>query len=153
MLNSPESPETTTKTPRTPRHNEWTRPKMATFLRELAASQNVRQAAAAVGMSHTAAYRLRSKLRGTPFDLGWEVALEAGFSQLAHAVMDRALNGEVIEHYYNGALVGTSQRFDNSLARWILENPRKVGRSQVARECSSEGFERLLERVEAGALE
>ena len=156
MSESPE-PETQTPTPRKPRrptrHNEWDREKMTGFLRELAASQNVRQASKSVGMSHTAAYRLRNKLRGTPFDLGWEVALEAGFSQLAQAVMDRALNGEEITHYHKGEVVGTSRRYDNYLARWILENPWKVGRHQVAREYVTEGFERLLERIEAGALD
>jgi hypothetical protein len=56
-------------------------------------------------------------------------------------------------HYHQGAVVGTSRRYDNHLARWILENPWKVGRHQVAREYVSEGFERLLERIEAGSLD
>lgn len=157
MSEAPETEETDTATPatnnRTPRHSDWNREKMTGFLRELAASQNVRQAAKSVGMSHTSAYRLRNKLRGTPFDLSWEVALEAGFAQLAQAVMDRALNGEEVVHYHQGAVVGTSRRYDNYLARWILENPWKVGRHQVAREYVSEGFERLLERIEGGSLD
>ena len=33
---------------------------MIVFLRELAANQNVRQAAQSVGMNHTSAYRLRT---------------------------------------------------------------------------------------------
>lgn len=130
------------------RHNGWTRAKMAGFLRELAASQSVSQAATSVGMGRQAAHKLRNRLAGTPFALAWEVALEAGLQQLAHAVMDRALNGEEVPHYYHGELVGTHRKFDNRLAAWMLENPWKVGRQQIAREYSAEGWDKLLERVE-----
>lgn len=130
------------------RHNEWTRQKMVQFLRELAACQSVAQAAGAVGMSRQSAYRLRNRLQGTPFSLGWEVALEMGYHQLAHAVMDRALNGVEEQRWYHGALVGTVRKFDNRLAQWVLENPWKLGRHQVAREYSAEAFDKLLERIE-----
>src|SRR5688572_16928776 len=59
---------------RPPRHDEWTRPKMVAFLRELAATQSVSQAAKSVGMSRQSAYKLRNRLSGTPFALAWEVA-------------------------------------------------------------------------------
>ena len=42
---------------RKPRHDEWTREKMAGFLRELAATQSVAAAARSVGMSRTSALR------------------------------------------------------------------------------------------------
>ena len=134
-------------------HNQWTRAKMAVFLRELAATHSVQIAAKAAGMNRSSAYRLRARLVGTPFDFAWEVALEMGMRNLAHAVMDRALNGEEVVHYYRGELVGTSRRFDNRLAMWVLGNPWKVGRHQIAREYSAEGFERLLERIEWASLD
>jgi hypothetical protein len=138
-------------TPHRPvRHNEWTRAKMVAFLKELAASQSVHHAARSVGMSRQSAYKLRNRLAGTPFALAWEVALEAGLQQLAHAVMDRALNGEEVPHYYHGELVGTYRKFDNRLAAWLLDNPWKVGREQVAREYVSRGWDHLLDQVEAG---
>lgn len=84
---------------RKPRHNEWTRQKMVLILRELAATQSVAAAASHVGVSRTSAYNLRNKLPGTPLALGWEVALEMGMHQLAHAVMDRALNGVEVQHF------------------------------------------------------
>ena len=133
---------------RTVRHNEWTRARMAGFLRELAASQSVSQAAKSVGMGRQSAYRLRNKLAGTPFALAWEVALEAGLQQLAHAVLDRAVNGEEVPHYYHGELVATHRKYDNRLAAWLLDNPWKVGRQQVAREYVAHGFDALLERIE-----
>ena len=133
-------------------HNQWTREKMVLFLRELAATQSVSAAAKAVGMSRTAAYNLRNRLQGQPFALGWEVALELGLHNLAQAVVDRALNGEEIKHYYHGELVATSRRYDNRLAQWVLANPWQVGRYQVAREYSAGDFDALLERVESAAL-
>lgn len=134
------------------RHNQWTREKMVAFLRELAASQSVSQAAKAVGMSRTAAYNLRNRLQGQPFALGWEVALEMGLHSLAQAVVDRALNGEEVQHYYHGELVATSRRYDNRLAQWVLAHPWQVGRHQIAREYSAGDFDRLLERVESASL-
>src|SRR5687768_9753421 len=134
---------------RSPRHDEWTRPKMVAFLRELAASQSVSQAAKSVGMSRQSAYKLRTRLAGTPFAMAWEVALEAGLQQLAHAVMDRALNGVEVPHYHRGELVGVTRKHDNRLAIWLLDNPWKVGRHQIARESGAEDWEGLLERVEA----
>ena len=62
---------------RKPRHDEWTREKMAGFLRELAATQSVAAAARSVGMSRTSAYNLRNRCAGTPFALAWEVAFAA----------------------------------------------------------------------------
>ncbi|QEA14788.1 hypothetical protein [Novosphingobium ginsenosidimutans] len=125
---------------------------MVAFLRELAATQSVAAAAKAVGMSRTAAYNLRNRLQGQPFALGWEVALECGMHALAQAVMDRALNGEEIQHFYHGELVGTTRRHDNRLAQWVLENPWRVGRHQVAREYAGGDFDALLERIEAASL-
>lgn len=135
--------------PATARHNQWTRPKMVTFLRELAATQSVAAAAKSVGMSRTAAYGLRNRLQGQPFALGWDLALECGMQALAQALMDRALHGQEIQHYYHGELVGTTRRFDNRLAQWLLANPYKVARKPLAPEYAR-GFERLLEQVAAG---
>lgn len=134
------------------RRSEWDRQKMVLFLRELAATQCVSQAARAVGMSRTSAYRLRNRMQHTPFALGWEVALEMCLHQLAHALMDRALNGVEVQHYYHGELVATTRRYDNRLAQWLLDNPWKVGRHQVAREWSARDFEALLDRIESDSV-
>ena len=134
---------------RPPRHHEWTPAKMVAFLRELAASQSVSHAARSVGMSRQSAYKLRTRLEGTPFAMAWEVALEAGLQQLAHAVMDRALNGVEQPHYYHGKLLGTTRKHDNRLAIWLLDNPWKVGRHQISRESGAADWEGLLDRVDA----
>jgi molybdenum-dependent DNA-binding transcriptional regulator ModE len=54
-----------------PRRTGWTRAKMAAFLRALAASRSVSEAARSVGMSRQSAYKLRNRLAGMPFDLAW----------------------------------------------------------------------------------
>ncbi len=126
---------------------------MSLFLRELAATQSVSAAARHVGMSRQSAYRLRDRLVGTPFAFGWDVALEQGLAQLAHAMLDRAVNGVEVPHYYKGELVGTSRHYDERLSIWLMGNPWKVGRRQVAREYSAEGWDRLLQRIEEGPLD
>ena len=138
---------------RKPRHNEWTREKMAVFLRELAATQSVAAAAAHVGMSRQSAYRLRDRLMGTPFSFGWDVALEMGLSRLAHAMMERALNGVEVPHFYQGEQIGTSRYYDERLSIWLMNNPWKVGRRQIAREYSAEAFDALLARIAEGPLD
>ncbi len=126
---------------------------MALFLRVLAATQSVSAAASHVGMSRQSAYRLRDRLVGTPFSFGWDVALEAGLAQLAHAMLDRAVNGVEVPHYHQGELVGTSRRYDERLSIWLMGNPWKVGRRQIAHEYSAQGWDRLLERIEQGPLD
>jgi hypothetical protein len=147
-LPPPAAPESSDAA-RKPRHTEWTRTKMVAFLRELAASQSVHHAARSVGMSRQSAYRLRNRLARTPFALAWEVALESGLQQLAHAAVDRALNGVERPHYYHGELVGTSRHYDNRLTAWLLANPWKVGRHQAARELAGDTWDVLLEQIEA----
>ncbi|WP_239807172.1 hypothetical protein [Croceicoccus hydrothermalis] len=149
----PADDETPRRVMRTPRRDAWTKSLMAAFLRELTASQSVAQAARSVGKSRQSAYRLRARLKNTPFDLGWETALEAGLSQLAHAMLDRAINGVEVPHYYHGQRIGSHRVYDERLAIWIAENPWRIGRHQIAREYSAEGWDRLLDRIEHGPLE
>jgi hypothetical protein len=99
-------------------------------------------------MSRQSAYKLRARLPRTPFALGWEVALESGLEQLAHAVLERALNGVEEPQYYHGELVGTKRRYDNRLAMWLLANPWKLGRHQHAREVAAGDLEGLLAKIE-----
>lgn len=109
----------------TPANGRWNKRRMAAFLRELAATLSVAAAARSVGVSRQSAYRLKNRLASTPFAFGWEVALEAGFAQLAHAMMERAVNGVEVPHYYQGELIGTSRTYDERLSIWISSNPWK----------------------------
>lgn len=137
------------------RHDGWTPARQAAFLRELAATHNVGAAARAVGMSRQSAYKLRARLRGTPFDKGWEAAFVTRFDVLAEAALDRALNGVEVPHYYNGELIGTSRRYDERLTLALLAMRGSFVRKPVSDYDPSSAFESddlaaLSDRVEQG---
>ncbi len=71
-------------------------------------------------MSRQSAYKLRARLRGMPFDKGWEAAFVSRFDVLAEAALERALHGVEVPHYHQGELVGTSRRFDERLTVALL---------------------------------
>lgn len=128
---------------------------MADFLRMLAASQNVSAAAKSVGMSRQSAYKLRARLKGAPFDIAWEAAFRHGYDNLAHAALERALNGVEVPHYYRGELVGTSRRYDERLTVALLAMRNRsgaplMGRYGAAAEYYGERWDALLERVGTG---
>ncbi len=56
----------------------WTLPKAMAFLRALAESGSVTEAARAVGMSRQAAYRLKARLADGPLGEGFELARSEG---------------------------------------------------------------------------
>lgn len=102
------------------RHDGWTPARQAVFLRVLAATGNVSAAAREVGMTRQSAYKLRARLRGEPFDHGWQAAFACGYDRLAEAALERALNGTEVPHYHKGELVGTHRRFDERLTLGLL---------------------------------
>lgn len=150
---APRSPRTSA----TIRHDGWPLDKQAAFLRALSATHSVSEAARSVGMSRQAAYRLRSRLKGQPFDLAWEVAFHHSYDVLAHSALERALNGVEMPVYFKGELVGTYRRFDERLTVALLgrftqgHNP-VFGRLGPMAERHARDFETLLAKVEAGEV-
>lgn len=137
------------------RGDRWTPAKMADFLRQLSATHSVSAAAKSAGMSRQAAYRLRSRLKGKPFDLAWDAAFHHSYQNLPYAALERALNGIEVPHYYKGELIGTSRRFDERLTVALLKltgNPNMlvVGGDRALALREGERFAALLARVEAG---
>lgn len=55
--------------------HRWTLDRMRTFIAALRRTRSVAAAARAAGMSRQAAYRLRARLPGHPFDQAWAAAL------------------------------------------------------------------------------
>jgi hypothetical protein len=139
--------------PESARGNAWTRGKMARFLDALAQSASVSAAAASVGMSRQSAYRLRARLSGQPFDYAWEAALEFGLQQLAHAALDRALNGVEEPVFHAGEQIGTRTRYDERLTMFLLANPARIGRHPFRREAMLHHWEELLDHVEHGPVD
>jgi len=137
------------------RPDRWNKAKMAQFLRELAATQSVAAAAKSVGMSRQAAYRLRARLKGEPFDIAWETAFQHGYDELAQAALERALHGVEVPHFRNGELVHTSRRYDERLTVYLLaarnrNGAQKLSRYGAASEYWSERWDHLLARVQEG---
>ena len=138
--------------------DRWTKPKMAEFLRQLAATHSVSAAARAVGMHRRSAYKLRARLKGQPFDIAWEAAFRHGYDNLAHAALERALNGVEVPHYHQGELVGTHRKYDERLTVALLAMRNRagapmLGRYGAAAEWWGDRWDALLERVETGAVD
>lgn len=166
---SPRSPRTATRaklravpddtltkpSPKQARHDSWSLATQAAFLRALSATHSVSEAAKSVGKSRQSAYRLRSRLKGQPFDLAWEVAFHHSYDVLAHAALERALNGVEVPVYYRGELVDTYRRFDERLtvallARFTPGGNPGFGRLGPMAERHARDFESLLAKVEQG---
>ncbi|WP_052769077.1 hypothetical protein [Aurantiacibacter marinus] len=145
----------TTATEIQPRHDGWTLPKQAEFLRHLAASHCVSQAASAVGMSRQSAYRLRNRLKGEPFDIAWACAFRRQYDALAEAALERALNGVEVPHFHKGELVHVSRRYDERLTVALLamqDRLTPIPRARYAEHvmAPADDFEALVERVAEG---
>ena len=69
----------------------WTKRMKADFLDELAATCNVRESAAAIGVTPTSVYHLRR--RDEAFAAGWQVALRQGYEMLEIQLVGHALAG------------------------------------------------------------
>jgi hypothetical protein len=140
------------------RGDRWTKPKMVDFLRQLAATHSISAAARSVGMSRNSAYRLRARLKGQPFDIAWEAAFRHGYDNLAHAALDRAINGVEVPHYRAGELVGTSRKYDERLTVALLAMRNRagvpmLGRYGAAAEYWGERWDAMLERVGTGPVD
>lgn len=141
--------------PYVPPEDRWTKPKMAEFLRVLAAHQCVAAAARAVGMSRQSAYKLRNRLKGEPFDIAWEAAFQHGYDALHQAALERALHGVEEPVFHAGELVGTRRRYDERLTVFLLsrrnaQGAQRLSRYGAAAEFWSDRWEKMLDLVEHG---
>lgn len=139
----------------TTRVDGWDLDRQTAFLRALSATHSVSEAAKSVGRSRQSAYRLRSRLKGKPFDLAWEVAFHHSYDVLAHTALERALNGVEVPVFFQGEQVGSYRRFDERLTVALLQrftmggNPG-LGRLGSTAERHARDFEALLARLESG---
>jgi hypothetical protein len=103
-----------------PTHNGWSPQKQGAFIDALAESGCVHEACAHVGMSRQSAYALRMRPDAQGFRIAWDAALDFSVRRLTDETMSRAINGEVVPHYYKGELIGEHRRYDNKLAMFLL---------------------------------
>ena len=87
---APVAPPVARKPHRSTADYRWTQPKVIAFLEALARCGRVAEAARAVGMSKTSAYRLRARMSSARFDAAFEGARQSGIRARAEASRARA---------------------------------------------------------------
>lgn len=118
------------------RHDGWTPERQVAFIEALAETACVAQAADAVGLSVTAAYKLRRRPEAQAFRLAWDAALDFGVRRLADAALSRAIHGVARPIFYQGQQVGERRYYDERLTQFILRrrDPVRFGDWRNGRE-------------------
>ncbi|QJB68676.1 hypothetical protein [Parasphingorhabdus halotolerans] len=107
--------------PRKRRKDGWTPEKQRRFIETLADSGVVIDAARAVGMSDTAAYKLRRAPGAEGFAAAWDAALCAASGRLADIAFDRAINGvDDVVLDREGHHVYTKRKYNDRLLMFLL---------------------------------
>ena len=106
---------------RKPRRDGWTPQRQLDFIRTLADTGIVEQAAAAVGMSVASCYRLRNAPEGAAFAAAWDSALAYAARRLVDVAFERAINGtEEPVFDKDGRRVGRRMRQNDRLLMFLL---------------------------------
>jgi hypothetical protein len=136
---------------------DWTKVKEQSFLQALAETCNVTAAAAAAGVSVSAAYERRRKIAA--FRAGWAEAIARAYQRLELVMLDRALNGtekvvvrkdgseERMRDYPNQVAM-TLLKMHRDSAMEAIEEPSQAEAAEV-RERLVAKLERLRKRFEA----
>ena len=106
------------------RHDGWTADKQIAFIEALAETACVEAACRRVGMSDSAAYKLRRRPCGAGFREAWDAALDYALHRLEQAAMSRALHGVPRPVFYKGEQVGEWRHYDERLAMFLLKSRR-----------------------------
>jgi len=134
--------------PRTParriRSDGWTLPRQRLFIKMLAVTGSVAQAADAAGMSSSSAHRLRLHPEASAFRVAWKAALCACTSTLRETAFDRAINGTMKPVYENGLCVGREPVFNDRLLMFLLRQYDKEP-ERIAEQKLLASFEYLIE--------
>ena len=106
---------------RKPRADGWSDSKQRDFIEALADGGSVSEAARAVGMSPSTAYRLRRSPGGEAFARAWDAAVAQAVSMLVDVAFDRAINGTVEPVLdANGRRVGSRHRPGDRMLMFLL---------------------------------
>ena len=104
-----------------PRRNSITPELQRKFVATLAATGIVTQAARSIGKSMEALYKLRHRPGAEGFAAAWDAALERGVQRLEDCALERALKGTPTPIVSGGKLLGTWDKPDNTLLRFLLQ--------------------------------
>ena len=109
-----------TPVPSRARQDGWTPGRQVEFIEALAECGCVAEACRRVGMSDTAAYRLRARPTAQSFRQAWDVALETAIRRLSDAAFSRALHGVARPVFYKGEQIGERRYYDERLTQFLL---------------------------------
>jgi len=109
---------------RAPRRNSITPARQCEFIRALAETGVVTQAARRIGASLEALYKLRNRPGAEEFAAAWEMALDRGIERLEDCALERAILGEERPVVRGGKVVATWRRFDTQLILFLLRQRR-----------------------------
>ncbi len=115
-----------------PRRNSITADLQRKFIRHLAATGIVSEAARHIGRSLEAIYKLRQRPGAEGFREAWELAIDRGVARLESGALTRAIEGEERMVVSSGKLIGTEIRHNEALVMFFLRNrsPARYGTPQ-----------------------
>ncbi|KQN81128.1 helix-turn-helix domain containing protein [Sphingomonas sp. Leaf62] len=126
---------------RKPRSDGWSDKKQRDFIETLADGGSVADAARAVGMSPSTAYRLRRSPGGEAFARAWDAAVAQAVGMLVDVAFDRAINGTVEPVLdAEGRRVGSRHRPGDRMLMFLLaaHYPDRYGKQQRRRSARGE---------------
>jgi len=113
-----------------PRSNSITPERQRRFVATLAATGIASQGGRSVGKSIEALYKLRGRPGAEGFAAAWDEALERGMQRLEDCALERAVSGTPTPIVSGGKMLGTWDKPDNNLLRFMLQH-RRAGRYGV----------------------
>lgn len=135
------------------RRKLFDRKAQAVFLEHLAASCNVKQAAAAAGFRHSTVYRLR--ITDPLFREGWDRVIEQGYARLELIMLEQAMRGAEPIALSGDGDAPEGEAWDRDLAMQLLREHKRVpaagrvGGPAPRREDIEEVRERLFKKLKA----
>jgi hypothetical protein len=138
------------------RHDGWTPERQRDFIEHLAETLSVEAAAALVGMSAQSARALRRRPGAEGFAAAWDGALRRGLTDHGRAILiDEAVNGRLVRHYYHGELVAEERVRSPRLLLALLEKADRLfgGPQDAESQAVAADWDGSLDRLGSGALE
>ncbi len=126
---------------RKPRADGWSDSKQRDFIEALADGGSVAEAARAVHMSPSSAYRLRRSPGGEAFARAWDAAVAQAVGMLVDVAFDRAINGTVEPVLdADGRRIGSRHRPGDRMLMFLLaaHYPDRYGRQYRRRPARGE---------------
>ncbi len=107
--------------PVAPRRDGWTDARQRAFIKHLADSASVEEAAAHVGMTTASARRLRRRPGAESFNMAWWHAMKHNISQLHDSLLDRCINGIAVPIVRRNEIIGERRVFNLGVALALLK--------------------------------